>query len=174
MTDLAIRCRGLVKRHPPDVLAVDGLDLEIERGECFGLLGPNGAGKTTTVEILEGLLAPTAGEVEVLGATWDRDADDLRERLGVTLQETTSPRSSPSRRWCGCSASFYRRGRDVDEVIALVGLEDKRRTLVRAALGRAAAAARGGAARSSATRSCSSSTSRRPGSTRSRGASSGT
>ncbi len=74
MDDLAIRCRGLVKRYPPDVLAVDGLDLEVRRGECFGLLGPNGAGKTTTIEILEGLLEPTAGDVEVLGRRWSEHA----------------------------------------------------------------------------------------------------
>ena len=78
MVDLAIRCRGLVKRYPPDVTAVDGLDLEVARGECFGLLGPNGAGKTTTIEILEGLLAPTAGDVEVLGRRWSGDRDALR------------------------------------------------------------------------------------------------
>ena len=62
----ALSCRGLVKRYG-DVVALDGLDLEVRRGECFGMLGPNGAGKTTTVEILEGLNVPDAGEVEVLG-----------------------------------------------------------------------------------------------------------
>ena len=62
----AVRCRGLVKRYG-DVVAVNGLDLEAQRGECFGLLGPNGAGKTTSIEILEGLMAPDAGDVEVLG-----------------------------------------------------------------------------------------------------------
>ena len=86
-SDRALRCRGLVKRYV-EVVAVDGLDLEVARGECFGLLGPNGAGKTTTIEILEGLLAPDAGEVEVLGLRWDRDARELRERLGIQLQET--------------------------------------------------------------------------------------
>src|SRR4051812_17509151 len=91
MPELAIRTRGLVKRYSPDVLAVDGLDLEVQRGECFGLLGPNGAGKTTTVEILEGLLEPTSGEVEVLGRSWKTDAADLRGRLGITLQQTHLP-----------------------------------------------------------------------------------
>ncbi|HEX2657959.1 MAG TPA: ABC transporter ATP-binding protein, partial [Polyangia bacterium] len=86
-TDLAIRIQGLVKRYG-DVVAVNGLDLEIRRGECFGLLGPNGAGKTTTVEIMEGLTAPTAGTVELLGKHWDRDGEALRERIGVSLQET--------------------------------------------------------------------------------------
>ena len=83
----AIRIEGLVKKYA-DVVAVAGLDLEVRRGECFGLLGPNGAGKTTTIEILEGLLEPTAGTVEVLGRRWDREADALRERIGVALQET--------------------------------------------------------------------------------------
>jgi ABC-2 type transport system ATP-binding protein len=85
--DAAIRIEGLVKRYG-DVVAVDGLDLEVRRGECFGLLGPNGAGKTTTIEILEGLLAPTAGTVEVLGRRWERDPEALRARIGVALQET--------------------------------------------------------------------------------------
>src|ERR1700690_1958785 len=85
--DAAIRIGGLVKRYG-DVVAVAGLDLEVRRGECFGLLGPNGAGKTTTIEILEGLLSPTAGTVEVLGLTWDRQPAELRARIGVALQET--------------------------------------------------------------------------------------
>jgi ABC-2 type transport system ATP-binding protein len=77
----AVRCRGLVKRYD-DVVAVDGLDLSVARGECFGLLGPNGAGKTTTIEILEGLTVPDAGEVEVLGTTWAASASYLREAHG--------------------------------------------------------------------------------------------
>jgi ABC-2 type transport system ATP-binding protein len=85
--DAAIRIGGLVKRYG-DVVAVAGLDLEVRRGECFGLLGPNGAGKTTTIEILEGLLSPTAGTVEVLGLRWDRQPAELRARIGVALQET--------------------------------------------------------------------------------------
>jgi ABC-2 type transport system ATP-binding protein len=85
--DLAIRIEGLVKRYG-DLAAVDGLDLEVARGECFGLLGPNGAGKTTTVEILEGLTPPTSGMVEVLGRRWTDDPDELRARIGVALQET--------------------------------------------------------------------------------------
>jgi ABC-2 type transport system ATP-binding protein len=73
------------------VRAVNGLELEVHKGECFGLLGPNGAGKTTTVEILEGLLAPTSGEVELLGRTWASDSEWLRQRLGISLQETNLP-----------------------------------------------------------------------------------
>jgi ABC-2 type transport system ATP-binding protein len=127
MTDLAIRCRGLVKRYPPDVLAVDGLDLDVARGECFGLLGPNGAGKTTTVEILEGLTEATAGDVEVLGERWTGDAPALRARLGITLQETHLYERLTVEELVRLFRSFYPRGRTVDEVIALVELQDKRR-----------------------------------------------
>src|SRR5512138_1888776 len=86
----AIRCHDLVKRYEgrPPVEAVRGLNLSVEAGECFGLLGPNGAGKTTTIEILEGLLPPTAGEVVVLGRRWGADDQAIRERLGVCLQQT--------------------------------------------------------------------------------------
>src|SRR4029078_1853380 len=92
---VALRCAGLVKRFA-DVTAVNGLDLEVFAGDCFGLLGPNGAGKTTTVEILEGLTPADEGTVEVLGQHWNTGAmtqssDNerlLRERIGVQLQET--------------------------------------------------------------------------------------
>jgi ABC-2 type transport system ATP-binding protein len=126
MSDLAIRCRGLVKRYPPDVLAVNGLDLEVQRGECFGLLGPNGAGKTTTIEILEGLLPATAGEIEVLGMRWEKDARALRARLGITLQETRLPERLSVEEILRLFRSFYPRGRTVEEVLGLVALEDKR------------------------------------------------
>src|ERR1700684_1543775 len=87
----AILCRHLRKRYPAKpkpVDAVNGLDLEVQRGECFGLLGPNGAGKTTTIEILEGLLAATSGEVAILGQRWGENDQALRQKLGVSLQET--------------------------------------------------------------------------------------
>src|SRR6476620_12574637 len=83
----ARRVAGLRKAYG-DVVAVDGLDLAVARGECFGLLGPNGAGKTTTIEICEGLTEPDAGDVEVLGRRWKSDERALRERLGIQLQET--------------------------------------------------------------------------------------
>src|SRR2546423_2156208 len=83
----AIRVRGLRKTYGSFV-AVEGLDLDVRRGECFALLGPNGAGKTTTIEILEGLTPRDAGEVEVLGMTWEKDGERIREHLGVQLQES--------------------------------------------------------------------------------------
>jgi ABC-2 type transport system ATP-binding protein len=125
MPDLAISCRGLVKRFPPDVVAVDGLDLEVPRGECFGLLGPNGAGKTTTVEILEGLSDPTAGEVEVLGRRWASHEDELRERLGVSLQQTNLPDRLSVIEILKLFRSFFAKGRPVAEVLSRVSLEDK-------------------------------------------------
>jgi len=126
----ALRCRGLVKRYA-DVVAVDGLDLEIARGECFGLLGPNGAGKTTTIEILEGLNRADAGDVEVLGEHWGRGRDRaLRERLGIQLQETKLAEKLTVEETLRMFRSFYREGPTVDEVIAWVGLEEKRRAWV--------------------------------------------
>jgi ABC-2 type transport system ATP-binding protein len=122
--ELAIACRGLHKRYG-DCHAVRGLDLEIRAGECFGLLGPNGAGKTTTIEILEGLLAATEGEVEVLGRTWERDERVIRERVGITLQETRLSDKLTVRESLQLFRSFYSVGRSVDELLASVSLEDK-------------------------------------------------
>jgi ABC-2 type transport system ATP-binding protein len=127
--DLAIRCRGLVKTYD-EVTAVDGLDLEVRAGECFGLLGPNGAGKTTTCEILEGLNSPTSGEVEVLGMRWERDERELRQRIGVSLQETHLPERLAVEEVTLLFRSFFRSGRTVDEVLDLVGLREKRATWV--------------------------------------------
>src|SRR5438045_1154521 len=109
----AVRCRGLIKNYDM-VMAVSGLDLEVHAGECFGLLGPNGAGKTTTVEILEGLLSPTAGEVELLGKRWKSDERYLRERLGISLQQTHLPDKLTVRETLELFRSFFTAGRDVD------------------------------------------------------------
>jgi ABC-2 type transport system ATP-binding protein len=127
MMEAAVRCEKLVKRYG-EVTAVDGLDLEVRRGECFGLLGPNGAGKTTTVEILEGLNDPTAGAVEVLGMRWTRDDKALRQRLGISLQETHLPEKLTVEENLRLFRSFYQRGREIDEVLDLVELRDKRRS----------------------------------------------
>src|SRR5919107_3642770 len=100
MSDWAIRVEALHKRYPGrdgPVDAVNGLDLQVRAGECFGLLGPNGAGKTTTVEILEGLTPPSSGEVEVLGLRWEDDEMAIRRRIGVTLQETRFPEKATVR-----------------------------------------------------------------------------
>jgi len=120
----ALRCRALVKRYG-SVVAVDGLDLEVRRGECFGLLGPNGAGKTTTVEICEGLNHPDAGEVEVLGERWHGAGLALRARLGVQLQETKFPDKLKVSEVIALFRSFYPRGRSVAETLALVELQEK-------------------------------------------------
>lgn len=126
----AIRCRGLHKRFG-DLVAVRALDLEVRRGECFGLLGPNGAGKTTTVEVLEGLQEPDGGEVEVLGMRWEREADAIRARLGVQLQESEFPDKGTVEETVRLFRSFYPAGRSVDELVAFVQLDEKRSTQVR-------------------------------------------
>ena len=127
---VALRCVGLVKRFT-DVTAVNGLDLEVHAGECFGLLGPNGAGKTTTVEILEGLTTPDEGTVELLGQHWNaRDDRALRERIGVQLQETQLPEKVTVVETLRLFRSFYKRGHSVDEVIQTVGLDEKRNARV--------------------------------------------
>jgi ABC-2 type transport system ATP-binding protein len=122
---LAVSVRGLRKRYA-DVVAVDGLDLEIATGECFGLLGPNGAGKTTTIEICEGLTAPDEGEVVVLGRQWSTDEHELRERLGIQLQETQLAEKLTVLETVRLFRSFYERGRPEAEVIRLVQLDEKR------------------------------------------------
>jgi ABC-2 type transport system ATP-binding protein len=127
--DSAIRIQALRHRYG-DVTAVDGLDLEIRTGECFGLLGPNGAGKTTTLEILEGLLVPSEGLVAVLGLDWKRDGDQLRRRIGVALQETRLNDRLTVEETLRLFRSFYDRGPSVDELLASMQLEDKRKAWV--------------------------------------------
>jgi ABC-2 type transport system ATP-binding protein len=125
----AVEVRDLVKSYGT-VEAVRGLSLEIEAGECFGLLGPNGAGKTTTVEILEGLLAPTSGDVVVLGRRWGRDEHEIRERLGVCLQQTVLSEKLRVGETVSLFRALYRSGRAPGEVIDEVGLREKAKALV--------------------------------------------
>jgi ABC-2 type transport system ATP-binding protein len=125
----AVRVQGLRKAYA-DVVAVDGLDLEVHAGECFGLLGPNGAGKTTTIEICEGLLPADSGSVEVLGRRWETDARDLRELLGIQLQETQLSEKLTVDETLTLFQSFYRDARDVGEVIEQVELGEKRHSRV--------------------------------------------
>ena len=121
----ALRVKGLRKAYD-DVVAVDGLDLQVDAGECFGLLGPNGAGKTTTMEICEGLLSADSGSVEVLGRRWESDASDLRELLGIQLQDTQLSEKLTVDETLTLFQSFYRDARDVGEVVDKVELGEKR------------------------------------------------
>ena len=123
MASLCIR--GL-KKSFADVRAVDGIDLDVAPGECFGLLGPNGAGKTTTIEICEGLTTPDSGTVELLGLNWLSGAEQLRQRIGVQLQETQFPEKITVEEILRLFRSFYRRGLTVDEAIGIAQLEEKR------------------------------------------------
>jgi ABC-2 type transport system ATP-binding protein len=125
----ALRVQGLRKAYD-DVVAVDGLDLQVHVGECFGLLGPNGAGKTTTIEICEGLLTADSGSVEVLGRRWESDARELRELLGIQLQETQLSEKLTVDETLKLFQSFYREPRDVSEVIDQVELGEKRHSRV--------------------------------------------
>ncbi len=121
----AIQCRDLRKTYDSKVEAVRGLNLEIQAGECFGLLGPNGAGKTTTIEILEGLLAPTSGEVFIFGHTWHENEREMREWLGISLQETRLSEKLSVRETIELFASFYREPRSSDEVLEELQLTEK-------------------------------------------------
>src|SRR2546423_7418185 len=123
----AIQCRQLVKRYEgkPPVEAVKGLDLLVHEGECFGLLGPNGAGKTTTLEILEGLLDATSGDVEILGLRWQTHDKQIRASIGISLQETRLADKLTVRETVTLFRSFYARGIDPDEAIRRVSLEEK-------------------------------------------------
>ena len=114
------------------MVAVKGLDLTVGAGECFGLLGPNGAGKTTTIEILEGLTLPDSGDVEILGTAWREGAAGraLRERLGIQLQETQLADKLTVTETLALFRSFYKQSHTVDEVLALVELEEKRKARV--------------------------------------------
>ncbi len=125
----ALVCSGLRKVYP-DTVAVDGVDLTIEAGTCLGLLGPNGAGKTTAVEMIEGLTVPTAGTIDVFGLRWGsgRASDQaIRASIGVQLQETHFSRKMRVEEVIVLFRSLFKRGRDPDELLALVQLEPKRR-----------------------------------------------
>ena len=128
-TQHALFVKGLRKSYG-DVVAVDGLDLEMMAGECFGLIGPNGAGKTTTIEICEGLLERDSGQLEILGMTWESDGDKLREKLGIQLQDTQLSEKLTVAETLKLFRSFYDVGRDIDEVIDVVELGEKRNARV--------------------------------------------
>ena len=125
----AILCRDL-RKYYSDVKAVDGLDLTVVRGQCFGLLGPNGAGKTTTIEILEGLTRPDSGKVEVLGMTWKEHEHELRERVGLSLQETQLGDKLTVYETLRLFRSFYRSGPQPEQLLRDMSLDEKRNARV--------------------------------------------
>ncbi len=122
--DTAIRVHGL-QRSFGDVQAVAGVDLEVGHGEIFAFLGPNGAGKTTTIEILEGFGGRDAGEVEVLGVDPARAGSEWRQRVGIVMQESAGELELTVRECMQLYAGLYRNPRDVDETLALVGLDEE-------------------------------------------------
>lgn len=123
-----VTARGLVKQYGRRNV-VNGIDLEVRRGEIFAFLGPNGAGKTTTVEILEGFRSRTDGDVRVLGVDPATGGPDWRDRVGVVLQESAPEPGLSIRECLALYAGYYQAPRDIDETIALVGLTDKADTL---------------------------------------------
>jgi ABC-2 type transport system ATP-binding protein len=122
----AIQVRGLRKTYGK-VVAVHGLDLDVEQGECFALLGPNGAGKTTSVEILEGFRGRTAGTVKVLGVDPEQATRDWRAQVGIVLQGIGEFESLAVAEVVNHFASYYPAPRDPEEVISAVGLTEKRK-----------------------------------------------
>ena len=129
--DVAVLARGLVKRYG-ELVALNEIDFDARRGTCLGVLGPNGAGKTTAIEILEGLKAPDAGHVEVLGRRWADSPREIQERIGVQLQETEFQDKLTVFELLRLFRSFYRDGGDIEEVIRTIGLEEKRKSWVKA------------------------------------------
>jgi ABC-2 type transport system ATP-binding protein len=124
MAEVTLRVQGLRKRYPK-VLAVDGVDLAVRRGEVFGLLGPNGAGKTTTLEMIEGLTTPDAGEIEILGMDLRHHGKEIRSRFGVQLQSTSLYNKITPREALDLYGSYYPKRRPTDELLAVVQLAEK-------------------------------------------------
>ncbi len=125
--DPVIRVSGLHKRYG-ETHAVDGVSFQVSAGTVFGLLGPNGAGKTTTVEVLEGLRTPDSGDVQVLGVDAVRRPDDLRPRIGVSLQTAALYPKLTVVEVLDLFRSFYQKGRPTDDLVQLMDLDEKRTT----------------------------------------------
>jgi ABC-2 type transport system ATP-binding protein len=125
--EAVIRVDALRKTYG-ELVAVDGVSFDVRRGEVFGLLGPNGAGKTTTVEVLEGLREPDSGEVSVLGVDAIRRPDELRSRIGVSLQTAALYPKLTVVEVIELFRGFYTSGRPVEELVELMDLGEKRKT----------------------------------------------
>src|SRR5690348_15707402 len=121
----ALEVRHLHKRYGPRV-AVDDVSFTVEEGEIFGIIGPNGAGKTTTVESIAGLRRPDSGSISVLGLDPIRNRAEVRELLGVQLQESSFPDAIKVAEALELYSSFYRDPADWRELMALLGLTEKR------------------------------------------------
>jgi ABC-2 type transport system ATP-binding protein len=128
-SSVALKIRQLRKVYGP-LVAVDSIDLDVYVGECFGLLGPNGAGKTSTIEICEGLLEPDGGSVELLGRDWRSQGGELRQLLGIQLQETSFSEKLTVSETLALFRSFYQRSLEVPELLHIVQLDEKRDTRV--------------------------------------------
>jgi ABC-2 type transport system ATP-binding protein len=128
VSEAVVEVRGLRKRYAA-AEAVAGIDLDVQRGEIFAFLGPNGAGKTTTVEILEGFRARSEGEVRVLGVDPARAGSAWRNRVGCVLQESAAEPGLTVRECLRLYAGYYEKPRDIDDTIALAGLDAKADTL---------------------------------------------
>ncbi|HJW42874.1 MAG TPA: ABC transporter ATP-binding protein [Geothrix sp.] len=124
MAPSALRIRGLRKAFPK-VVAVNGVDLDVARGEVFGLLGPNGAGKTTTLEIIEGITRADSGDIEILGLTWAEYGREIRARIGVQLQSTSLFNKITPREALELYGAYYPKSRSAADLLALVQLEEK-------------------------------------------------
>ena len=126
-TETVISTLDLRKRYG-DFWAVDGIDLDIKRGECFAILGPNGAGKTTTTEMLAGFRRPTSGEIQVLGSEPIKAGAVWHSRIGIVLQRVQDLSELTVTEAVRHFSGYYPNPRDVDEVIGAVGLTDKRKS----------------------------------------------
>jgi len=133
----AIECRQLTKTWPgkPPVEAVRGIDLQVEQGTCFGVLGPNGAGKTTTIEICEGLLQATSGDAFVLGKSWATQGDQIRQEIGISLQETRLSEKLTVLETLTLFRSFYQSGMEPSAAVAKVSLQEKAHSRIKALSG---------------------------------------
>ncbi len=126
MANPILQVENLIKRYE-DVEAVRGVSFSVQEGEVFGLLGPNGAGKTSTVEVLEGLRVPDGGNISVCGLDPQRNAIALKNEIGATLQATSLPDKLRVGEVIRLFAGFYKRTRNVDDLLARFGLQEKRR-----------------------------------------------